>query len=75
MKLGWGTWDQVLFAVAGQLLADTGRWMILWWMRWLVGEAVFVQIGQCICPNWKVYLSKLENVFVPIAKNICEFPS
>ena len=25
---------------------------------------VFVQIDKCICPNWQMYLSKLQNVFV-----------
>ena len=31
----------------------------------------FAKIGKCICPNWKLYLSKLESVFVQIGKCIC----
>ena len=26
---------------------------------------------KCICPNYKIYLSKLQNIFVQIAKCIC----
>ena len=29
------------------------------------------QIAKCICPNCKIYLSKILNVFVQIAKCIC----
>ena len=32
---------------------------------------VFVNITNCICPFCKVYLSYLQNVFVPIAECIC----
>ena len=34
-------------------------------------QNVFVQIAKCICPNFKMYLSKLQIVFVQIAKCIC----
>ena len=27
-------------------------------------QIVFVQITNCICPNYKLYLSKLPNIFV-----------
>ena len=32
---------------------------------------LFVQTTNCICPNWKMYLPKLQSVFVQIAKCIC----
>ena len=36
---------------------------------------VFVQIENCNCPNWELYLSKLQNVFLSkssLAEDICE---
>ena len=36
-------------------------------------QNVFVQISKCICPNFKMYLSKFQNVFVQISKCICSY--
>ena len=37
----------------------------------MAGVDISVQIGNCICKNRKEYLSKLQNIFVKIAKCIC----
>ena len=34
-------------------------------------QNVFVEIAQCICPNCKIYLSKLNNV-QGLSENVCE---
>ena len=34
-------------------------------------QCVFVEIAQCICPNCKIYLSKLNNV-QGLSENVCE---
>ena len=31
-------------------------------------DGVFVQIANCICPNCKLYLSALQNIFAQIEK-------
>ena len=35
------------------------------------GPALFVPISKCICCNFRMYSSQVQNVFVPISKCIC----
>ena len=39
-------------------------WYWHWYWRCIDLQILYAKIRRCICPNWKMFLPKLENVFV-----------